>query len=200
MQEEPEDSLPSNDEPGREDTADRGGEADPLAASKKELGELTDTLKRTQAEFENYKKRVERDAANMVQLASARLVSDLLSVLDTLDKAIEGADSTASENPSRDGVEGIRKQLMQVLMRAGVTEIDTEGQFDPFVHEAMMREEADSIDEGTILEVFQKGYMLGPKVLRTAKVKVSVDVRSEGAEHDGDQITGQDEESDEEER
>ena len=198
MPEEPEDTLSPGSEPGSEDDGEKPVESDPLQSSERKVAELTDLLKRTQAEFENYKKRVERDASNRVQQASERLVSDLLSVLDTLDEAIADSDDGTSAHASEEGLEGIRKQFVQVLRRAGVTEVNTGGSFDPFAHEAMMREETDSVDEGTILEVFQKGYMLGPKVVRAAKVKVSVRAPDELEEDDDNRITEQDDEDDEE--
>lgn len=194
MREEPEDSLPKNDEP----CPDKADELDALAATERKVEELTNTLKRTQAEFENYKKRVERDVTNRGQLANEGLVSDLLSVLDTLDEAIANTDGRASAESSKDGLEGIRRQFIQVLRRAGLKEIGTNGQFDPFLHEAMMREETDSVDEGIVLEVYQKGYMLGPKVVRAAKVKVSARAEeSPRADDDDNHITEQDEEDDE---
>lgn len=198
MPDETEDSLHAKEEPPADEKQKADDEEDPLLASERKVEELTDVLKRTQAEFENYKKRVERDVASREQLASERLVSDLLSVLDTLDNAIVSPDDAASVVGSKGGLEGIRKQFAQVLRRAGVTEIDTEGQFDPFVHEAMMREESDAVDEGRIIEVFQKGYMLGPKVVRTAKVKVSAGPHACTREDDDDRVTDQDEEDREE--
>ena len=198
MPEEPEDTLSPDSEPCSEDAAEKPAESEQLQAIERKVAELTDLLKRTQAEFENYKKRVERDAASRTQQASERLVSDLLSVLDTLDEAIADSNDDSSTHSTKEGLEGIRKQFNQVLRRAGVTEVDTKGPFDPFVHEAMMREETDSVDEGTILETFQKGYMLGPKVVRTAKVKVSVKAQNETEEDHDNQITGKDDEDDEE--
>jgi molecular chaperone GrpE len=92
-----------------------------------------------------------------------------------------------------DGIRSIHKQLWQILQKAGLREVDTSVPFDPFTHEALMREEGE--EEGAILEVFQKGYMMGTKVIRTAKVKVSV--RSEPDEgissHNHDQHEGDEE-------
>jgi molecular chaperone GrpE len=130
-------------------------------------------MKRTQAEFENYKKRVERDWSERVRLAGERIVADLLSVLDTFDKAEDSAVNAGGGGVQLDGLRNIHRQLLQTLQRAGLKEIDSRGSFDPFMHEALMREECEDGEDGTILEVFQKGYMMGPKVIRTAKVKVS---------------------------
>ena len=178
MPKEAEDSIPNNGE-ARPKEVDRPDMAEePLLASERKIDELTDTLKRTQAEFENYKKRMERDAVNRRQLASESLITDMLSVLDTLDKAVASHGSGSEDKNRSHGLEGVRKQFVQALTRAGVAEIRTDGQFDPFLHEAMMREETDRVDEGTIIEVFQKGYLLGPKVVRSAKVKVAVPAKT----------------------
>ncbi|HIH01432.1 TPA: nucleotide exchange factor GrpE [Thermoplasmata archaeon] len=195
MPEDTEDSL--SPETKAEHEHKEGRSLDELAAKEQRIEELTDTLKRTQAEFENYKKRVEREVASKGQLASEGLVSDLLPILDTLDEGIADLDDLASTESSKEGLEGIRRQFIEVLRRAGLREISTDGQFDPFLHEAMMREETDSVDEGIILEVFQKGYMLGPKVVRAAKVKVSARaLKDHTAEYDDNQITKQEEEDD----
>ncbi len=144
-----------------------------LEANDKRIGELTDDLKRLQAEFDNYKKRIEKDLAERTKLANQRLISDLLPVLDSFDKAIE--DSRKNEELSQvcEGLEKLRNQFLRILEREGLKEVDSAGRFDPFVHEALMREEAEHAEDGKILEVFQKGYMLGNKTIRTAKVKVA---------------------------
>lgn len=98
-------------------------------------------------------------------------MTDLLAVLDSFDKALED-DGSGRQDPKK-GLEGLHKQLLQVLQREGLREIKAEGKFDPFLHEALMREEREEAEDGQILEVFQKGYLLGPKTLRPARVKVS---------------------------
>lgn len=178
MPEETEGALPPEEEPqptGSDSKADLS--VDVLTAKDQLIQELTDTLKRTQAEFENYKKRVSREWSEKTRLAGERIVGDLLAVLDTFDKALERAAEADDGTAQSDGLEGIHKQLLQTLQKTGLMEIDTRTPFDPFMHEALMREELDDEDEGTILEVFQKGYMMGAKVIRTAKVKVSTKKR-----------------------
>ncbi|MGB2581358.1 MAG: nucleotide exchange factor GrpE [Thermoplasmata archaeon] len=184
MPDEMEDSLPSE-----EDTQPTGSDAkenlsveDVLTAKDRQIQELTDTLKRTQAEFENYKKRVNREWSEKSKLAGERIVGDILAVLDTFDKALERADGADDATAQSNGLEGIHKQLLQILQRTGLKEIDTRAPFDPFMHEALMREEQDDGDDSTILEVFQKGYMMGAKVIRTAKVKVSANKRRDEVE------------------
>jgi molecular chaperone GrpE len=187
MPEEAEDALSTepDSQPAGKDVKD-ASLTDDLAAKDRRIDELTETLKRTQAEFENYKKRMERDWSDRTKLAAERVVTDLLAILDTFDKAEEAATKEKGPGPNVDGIRGIHRQLLQALQRTGLKEIDTKGPFDPFLHEALMREEDEENDEGTILEVFQKGYMMGPKVIRTAKVKVSTrsEKEQEAAEED----------------
>ena len=167
------DSLPSEEAakaPDSRTSVHASQEA--LAVKDAKIEELTDTVKRVQAEFENYRKRTDREWAERSKLAGEGVILDLLPVLDTLDNAVAEAD--VESGVDGDGLKGIRKQLLQTLQRAGLREIPTDGPFDPFLHEAMMKEETESGEAGRILEVFQKGYMLGPKVIRAARVKVSV--------------------------
>ncbi len=178
MPERTEDALPPEEDRQSTDSEAKADiSVDVLAAKDQQIQELTDTLKRTQAEFENYKKRVNREWSERTKLAGERIVGDLLAVLDTFDKALERADEADDTTALSEGLEGIHRQLLQTLQRANLREIDTRAPFDPFMHEALMREERDDGDDGTILEVFQKGYMMGPKVIRTAKVKVSTKKR-----------------------
>ncbi|HUS56506.1 MAG TPA: nucleotide exchange factor GrpE [Thermoplasmata archaeon] len=194
MPEEMEDALPSE-----EDTQPTGGDAkgtvsveDALTAKDRQIQDLTDTLKRTQAEFENYKKRVNREWSEKSKLAGERIVGDILAVLDTFDKALEKTDGADDATAQSNGLEGIHKQLLQILQRTGLKEIDTRAPFDPFMHEALMREERDDGDDGTILEVFQRGYIMGPKVIRTAKVKVSAKKRrDEGDAVESESVSNQ---------
>jgi len=155
------DSEEARSEPDRETRE----EHDPLATAQREIEELTDTLKRLQAEFENYKKRVDREGSERMRLACERLVSDLLPVLDAFDKAIESAKTDG-------GIVSLHRQLLKILDRAELREVDSGGRFDPFVHEVLMMEPTTDGEDGRIVEVFQKGYHLGPKVIRSAKVKV----------------------------
>jgi len=148
-------------------------EPDPLAERDRTIADLTATLRRLQAEFENYKKRTEREWSERVRLAGERVIADLLPILDTFDKALEDAGNNGDAKSLKKGLESIHKQLTQILQREGLREVDAKHKFDPFAHEAMMREEKEGVEDGKVLEVFQKGYALGPKVIRTAKVKVA---------------------------
>ena len=153
-----------------------------LATKDEEIAELTDTLKRLQADFENFKKRNEKDWTERVKVANQQLIVDLLPVLDSFDKAIEDAKNNSDAAAIKKGLEGLHKQFLRTLQRGGLKEIGTVGKFDPFVHEALMREEKEDLEDGDILEVFQKGYMLNSRPIRPARVKVAK--RKEGEPED----------------
>jgi molecular chaperone GrpE len=139
-------------------------------------------LKRLQAEFENFKKRGEKDWAGRVRLANQRLITDLLPVLDSFDKALEESRNDRDSVEFRKGLEGLRRQFLQVLQREGLKEIKADGKLDPFMHEALMREEREEVDDGKILEVFQKGYALNSVPIRPARVKVAMKKEPEPTE------------------
>jgi molecular chaperone GrpE len=143
---------------------------DPIARKDKEIAELTDTLKRLQAEFENFRKRTDKDWAEKVKLANQRLILELLPVLDSFDKAVQ----ESNEHPETlKGLAGLRKQLLQVLQKEGLKEIKAEGKLDPFAHEVLLAEESEDAEDGKILQVFQKGYSLNSRPIRPARVKVA---------------------------
>lgn len=156
-----------------------GAAPDPVAERDRRIEELTDDLKRLQAEFENYKKRIAKEGAERSRVGVEAVVRDLLAVLDTFDKALEDAEKNEYPRQLMKGLEGLHRQLTQTLQRHGLREVSTAGPFDPFEHEAVMREETDDVNDGTILDVYQKGYALGPMVIRTSKVKVSKKVGEE---------------------
>lgn len=139
----------------------------------KRIVELTDDLKRIQAEFENFKKRCEKDWSERSKQATQRLMTDLLSVLDSFDKALEELDSDSEKNGAKAGIQRLHRQFLQTLHREGLKEVKADGKFDPFVHEALTKEEREDVEDGRILEVYQKGYALGQKILRPARVKVA---------------------------
>jgi len=128
-------------------------------------------LKRVAAEFENYRKRVARDQEALVARAHERLVKDLLPVLDDLERALLAA-SEHQEAQLEDGVRLVHRELQSVLSREGLAEIETDGLFDPHVHEALLAQPSDR-EEGSVIEVVQKGYKLGDRVLRPARVVVA---------------------------
>jgi molecular chaperone GrpE len=141
------------------------------ALLEKERDEHLDDLKRFAAEFENYRKRVARDQASQAARAHERLVKELLPVLDDLERALEAA-SKHEERKLEEGVRLVQRELQDALGKEGLVEIETNGNFDPHVHEALLSQPSEQ-DDGAILEVLQKGYRLGDRVLRPARVVVS---------------------------
>jgi len=139
-----------------------------------ERADLLDTLRRVQADFENYRKRMLREQTALVERATERLVEDLLPVLDSFDGALgslAAPDSPEAEKV-RDGVIGIRTQLVSVLERAGLEPIDATGAaFDPNEHEAVLQDDGDG--EPHVGEVMRTGYRLKGRVLRPAMVRVT---------------------------
>ena len=139
-----------------------------LADAEAKAGEYLQMAQRLQADFDNFRKRTQRENEEFKAFATAGLISELLTIEDDLDRAL---DSAKEENDFVIGVRGIRQNLMKILESKGLTEIPTDGKFDPNCHEALCVEESDT--DGDIAEVFQKGYRLGNKVLRYSKVKVT---------------------------
>jgi molecular chaperone GrpE len=135
----------------------------------KKVAELTDTLQRLQAEFENYKKYVEKSKAEFVKYAQANIIDKLLPILDSFELALK---NTKDKEKLQKGVELIYTQLYSLLEKQGLKKIGSKGKFNPHLHEVLLKEESDE-EEDIILEELQKGYMLGDKVLRHSKVKVS---------------------------
>ena len=129
---------------------------------------------RLQADFENYKKRIEKDREADQRHASARVVQNLLPVLDNFERAIASSVGDESDSPLHQGVQLIFRQLLDELRREGLVAIDTVGEpFDPALHEAVATEEHPDLPHQTIMEELQRGYTLNSRLLRPALVKVS---------------------------
>jgi len=126
---------------------------------------------RLAADFDNYKKRVARERNELVTLANERLVKELLPILDDLERALVAA-AEHEEARLEEGVRLVHRSLESLLERNGVKEIDTDGAFDPNVHEALLAQPSEA-DEGTVIDVVQKGYTLGDRVVRPARVVVA---------------------------
>jgi molecular chaperone GrpE len=137
----------------------------------RERDEYLDNLKRVAADFENYRKRAARDQASLVTRAHERLVKELLPVLDDLERALQAAEEH-EEAKLEEGVDLVARSLREALAREGLVEIETDGRFDPHVHEALLSQPSEE-EEGAVIEVLQKGYRLGDRVLRPARVVVS---------------------------
>ncbi len=139
-----------------------------LEEAEEKAAEYLQMAQRLQADFDNFRKRTQRENEEFKAFATAGLISELLTIEDDLDRAL---DIAKEDNDFVIGVRGIRQNLMKILESKGLTEIPTDGKFDPNCHEALCVVEADT--DGDIAEVFQKGYRLGNKVLRYSKVKVT---------------------------
>jgi len=137
--------------------------------------EYWDRLLRLQADFENSRKRIEREKQDFCKFANEGIVLELLNTLDDLERAVELCQSQHQDLPAfLKGAEIILAHLYELLKKYGVKPISAEGElFDPNLHEALMQVEDNNLPEHTIIEELQKGYLLNDKVIRTAKVKVS---------------------------
>ncbi|MDP2939729.1 MAG: nucleotide exchange factor GrpE [Candidatus Omnitrophota bacterium] len=134
-----------------------------------------DRLLRLQAEFDNAKKRLEKDRLEFIKFANEGLIIELLGVLDDLERSVESANQKHEDYEAfLKGVEMILAHIYDLLKRFRVEPIEAkEKKFDPHFHEALLQTETPNYSEGTVLEELQKGYMMNGKVIRTAKVKVS---------------------------
>src|SRR5204863_7022578 len=150
---------------------DERAEEDPRAVLETERDEALDRWKRTAADFDNFRKRVAREREELVTLANERLVKELLPILDDLERALVAA-SEHEEARLEEGVRLVHRALAELLGRHGVREIDAEGKFDPHVHEALLSQPSVA-DEGSVIDVVQKGYTLGDRVVRPARVVVA---------------------------
>ena len=150
---------------------------DELGALQAERDELFDRLQRLAAEFDNFRKRAAREQGEVVARANERLVKELLPVLDDLGRALDAAEEH-QEAQLEEGVRLVHRSLASLLEREGLAEIDSGGKFDPHVHEALLAQPSE-LEEGAILEVIQKGYRLGERVLRPARVVVSAGLPTE---------------------
>ncbi len=161
-------------ESGVDDVLDLDGFAvlaEELEATRLERDQYLDALRRLKAEFENSRKRQERERARVLSMASERLVQELLPVLDNLDRALEAGGDI------REGVQATREQLAEVLAEEGLLPVASDGQpFDPNVHDAVMGQPSDEHEDGTIIQTFQRGYLLNGKPIRPAKVVVAKQV------------------------
>jgi molecular chaperone GrpE len=139
---------------------------DPLVEAEKQRDEYLDALQRLKAEFDNYRKRVARDQQELAARAHERLVGDLLPVLDDLERALQ------HEGDIEEGVRLVHRALGDALAKEGLVEVPTDGAFDPHTQEALLSQPSEAA-EGTVIQVLQKGYKLGERVLRPARVVIS---------------------------
>jgi molecular chaperone GrpE len=143
-----------------------------LEALVRERDELRDRLLRKSAEFDNFRKRVERERREFAEWAAADVVTEVLAVVDDFDRAL-AADAPDAQG-FRSGVELIHRQLLEALKKRGVTAVESVGQpFDPHLHQAVAYEESAGVDEGTVIGELRRGYRLGERLLRPALVRVA---------------------------
>ena len=139
---------------------------------KKERDELKELVVRRQAEFDNFRKRTEKERSEYVQYAGAEIVKEVLPILDDFDRALKNSGASAEYAK---GVEMIYGRLYDALKKSGLEPIDAEGKmFDPYLHQAVERVESKDAADGTILSEFQRGYNFKGKLLRPSMVKVAV--------------------------
>jgi molecular chaperone GrpE len=159
-----------NDSSSTAETASSGEQAD----VQRQRDEYYDLLLRKQAEFDNYRKRIERDRQSLSEAAAAGMIEELLPVIDDLDRALAAEAVGESAQAYRLGVELIYRQLGDILRKRGVRPIEALGaDFDPHYHQAVSYEPADGRRDGEVIEEFQRGYMLGDRLLRPSMVKVA---------------------------
>ena len=161
-------------EAAAEQPAEAAAEVDPTEALKQQLADANDRNLRLMAEFDNYRRRTAKEQLELIETANGKLLEKLSEVQDNFERAF------ASENKAKDleafekGMQMIYNQFAKILTDAGLEQIDPTGaEFDPNMHEALMQQPSETVPEGHVVTVFQKGYKLKNKILKTAKVIVS---------------------------
>ena len=156
------------------DPAAGDGEApDPADGLRRERDALQDRLLRTAAEFDNFRKRVERERRDHQEYAVSDALRDFLPIIDNFERALQTS-AEGDVDAYRKGIELIHKQMLDLLRKRGVTPIETLGvQFDPNLHQAVIQEISGAHREGEVMQELQRGYMLGERLLRPAMVKVA---------------------------
>lgn len=148
--------------------------SDEASELQKQRDEYYDLLLRKSAEFDNYRKRIERERQSQAEATAASVMAELLPLMDDLERALGAEAGTEGAEAYRRGVELIHKQLEEILRRRGVTPIEAVGaEFDPHLHEAVSHEAAEGRREGEIIDEFRKGYRLGDRLLRPSMVRVA---------------------------
>ncbi len=175
-----------------EETAAEEGSEFELASRIKELeeenSELKDRYLRKQADFDNFRKRILREKEDSIKYANSSLLTDLVTIIDDFERAIRSSVESKDFESFHSGIEMIEKQLVSVLERKyGLSRIESEGkEFDPQLHEALSMVESPDYEVQTVVEDYQRGYMLHDRVLRHAKVRVAIPAASENSEEPED--------------
>ena len=169
-----------SEEPVQEDAEEKTSEKKGLFGKKKKdkkdekIEELTDRVKRQMAEFDNFRKRTEKEKASMYQIGAREVIEKILPVVDNFERGLATVPEEDAGNPYAEGMEKIYKQLMTVLDDLGVKAIEAVGQeFNPDFHNAVMHVEDEDAGENVVVEEFQKGYLYKEQVVRHSMVKVA---------------------------
>lgn len=152
---------------------------DTIEEQKEKYDKLYERFQRVQADFENYKKFLEKEKADTVNYASGQLIKKLLGVLDNFERALNSVDESRKEEQFVHGIGAIYNDFYSILEKEGLKPIDCSGEFDPYYHECLLTEEREDCKEDQIIEVLNKGYKFKDKVLRPAMVKVAKEKKIE---------------------
>lgn len=170
------DMLPAGDSNGPEAPASEPLDTTALEAAAeaaRQRDEYLDLLRRKTAEFDNYRKRIERERRELAEWAAADVLTDILAVMDDFERALS-VEAPPEAEPYRAGIELIQRQLQELVRKRGVTPIESVGaDFDPHLHQAVAYEETEGAREGEVVGVLRKGYKLGDRLLRPAMVRVA---------------------------
>ena len=172
--ERPIDAVPADEQPDGAEVVEIDIEA--LQAKAAKADEYLSLAQRSQADFENFRKRAARDTAVATQRGATKLAKDLLPAVDNLERALAHAPEQSSEAEQAfvAGIEHVHTDLIAALQRAGIERYSPEGEpFDPTLHEAVAQQPFDGYEPGTVVEVFQRGYRIGESVVRPARVVVA---------------------------
>ena len=175
----PPEEVPSASATATADVATEEPETEPAPAAiddvASERDRLHDLLLRKTAEFDNFRKRTERERSEFARRAAEDLLLDLLPLVDDLERALAASTKDSDGESYRIGVEMIHRQLLELLRKRHVTPIETVGEpFDPNLHEAVTQEPSDEYPDGTVVREYRRGYRLGDRLLRAAMVIVAV--------------------------
>jgi molecular chaperone GrpE len=160
-----------NDQASENTTASSQAPSPSVDDLQRELETTRDRLLRTAADFDNYRKRMDRERREQAEYVASDVLGEFLPIIDNLERALQAA---ATDDPLRKGVELIHKQMLDLLRKRGVRPIDATGQmFDPNFHNAVIHEASSAHREGEVIQELQRGYLIGDRLLRPAMVKVA---------------------------
>ena len=151
-----------------------GDSLSPEQQAQEELQIYQDKYMRLAAEFENYKRRAQRDQSDSIRYANESLLKNLLSTIDNLERAIKSGKDAGTTGPLLEGIELTHKHILETVGKLGVRQVSSTGEvFDPNIHQAVAQVESDTAEPNTVVEEFQKGYFLHDRILRAAMVTVA---------------------------